>query len=68
MLVSLILNLNMTGGGTPSTGTATERRMGGAKKALPPIYDYDAEQKKIIEQEDGEVQFLIETILRNVYN
>lgn len=61
MLVSLILNLNMTGSGpTPST-PARQQTSGGNIMAA---YNYDEERKKRVTQDDNEVIFFIETIIR----
>ncbi len=62
MLVSLILNLNMTGGNTPTTDTFLQNTQGGAMAI--PYYDYNKERKIRVENEDSEVLFLIETIMR----
>jgi len=63
MLVSIILNLNMTGSVTPVGGTVLQNTHGGTPQAMP-YYDYNKERKIRVENEDAEVLFLIETIMK----
>ncbi len=53
----------MTGNITPVGGTVLENTHGGTPQAMP-YYDYNKERKRIVEQEDAEVLFLIKTIMK----